>query len=50
MPKQDTEAVQARIEKEVKDNQNWIEGKKIKNYLSANSNMSKGSKWGKNDG
>ena len=37
--KQDTAAVQAAIEKKVRDNANWIDGKMVKNYLGANKNM-----------
>ena len=51
MPKQDTEAVQARIAKEFKKNKSWLAGKLANNCLAMNSNMgSKQNKWGSNDG
>ncbi len=51
MPKQDTEAVQARITKEFKKDKNWLAGKLANNCLAVNSNMgSKQNKWGSNDG
>ena len=39
MNKQNTKEVQAAIEKKVRDNANWIDGKLVKNYLGANKNM-----------
>ena len=37
--KQDTAAIQAEIERKVKNNANWLDGKLSRNCLAVNSNM-----------